>query len=83
MLQSCLKQVAKIMGMKKSKLTSHSLRRGAVLWAQKNGVDESMIKVYGDWSSDAYKKYLQFPLKTRLEVGQKIIHKLEDLRNLV
>ena len=61
MLQKKLKQVIADLGLNKNKYSTHSLRRGAVVWAECNGVEHSMIKVYGDWSSDAFHRYLQFP----------------------
>ena len=82
MLQSRLKKTVKKLGLKKARYSSHSLRRGGVVWAQRNGVKESLIKLYGDWSSDAYKKYLQFPHEMRVVVGHKMTHRLQNFKNL-
>ena len=38
----------------------HSFRRGAASWAFRCGVPGELIQLYGDWSSDAYKVYLEF-----------------------
>jgi integrase len=38
----------------------HSFRRGAASWAFEIGVPGELIQLYGDWSSDAYKLYLEF-----------------------
>ena len=48
--------------------SSHSFRRGAATWAFKNGVPEHMIKLYGDWSSDAYRRYLDVDLSQKVKV---------------
>ena len=77
MLQRKLKEVINRIGLDKTKYSSHSMRRGAVLWAQKNSVPEPMIKLFGDWSSDCYKRYLQFPEETRVAVGRKMVQKLK------
>ena len=36
------------------------------------GVRESLIKVHGDWISDTYTRYLEFPTKVRALVPQKM-----------
>ena len=82
MLQSKLRQVAKILDIKKSKLTTHSMRRGGVAWAHRNGIPESLIKLYGDWSSDAFKQYLSFPLEMRVAVGARMARRLQNFKNL-
>ena len=56
----------------------HSFRRGAASWAFSCGVPEKIIQLYGDWSSDAYKLYLEFSLESKLalanQLRQAIIH---------
>ena len=49
--------------------SSHSLRRGGVAWAHRSGVPENLIQVHGGWKSDAYKRYLSFPLEIRAAVS--------------
>ena len=56
-------------GYEKTMFSSHSLRRGATLWAFKSGVPESLIQVQEDWTSDAYKRYLSFPIALRAVVN--------------
>ena len=56
-------------GYEKSLFSSHSLRRGATLWAYESGVPKSLIQVQGVWTSDAYKRYLSFPLQVRAVVN--------------
>ena len=56
----------------------HSFRRGAASWAFRCGVPGEIIQLYGDWSSDAYKLYLEFSLESKLtlanQLRQAIIH---------
>ena len=56
----------------------HSFRQGASSWAFRCGVPGEIIQLYGDWSSDAYKLYLEFSLESRLtlanQLRQAIIH---------
>ena len=44
----------------------HSFRRGAASWAFRWGVPGEIIQLYGDWSSDAYKLYLDLSLESKL-----------------
>ena len=44
----------------------HSFRRGAASWAFNQGVPGELIQLYGDWSSDAYKLYLEFSHDAKL-----------------
>ena len=41
----------------------HSFRRGAASWAFSYSLPGELIRLYGDWSSDSYKLYLEFSLK--------------------
>ena len=56
----------------------HSFRRGAASWAFRCGVPGEIIQLYGDWSSDAYRLYLEFSLESKLtlanQLRQAIIH---------
>ena len=42
----------------------------------RSGVPEELIQVHGDWVSDAYKNYLNFPLEIRAIVSFKIRQKI-------
>ena len=50
--------------------TGHSLRRGGASWAFKVGIPGELIQVCGDWSSDAYKKYLEFSMSNKVELAE-------------
>ena len=72
MLQNKLKAVLKKAGYDATAFSSHSIRRGAVLWAYRSGVPESLIKVQGDWLTDCYKRDMTFPLEVRAVVNLKM-----------
>ena len=48
--------------------SSHSFRRGGATWAFKSGVPDFLIKVQGDWASNAYREYLDVSMDQRLQV---------------
>ena len=50
-----------------NKYSSHSLRRGGATHAFKKGVPELTIKRLGAWASDAFKRYIDETLETRLQ----------------
>jgi len=44
----------------------HSFRRGASSWAFSIGIPGEIIQIYGDWTSDAYKRYLEFSFQSKV-----------------
>ena len=50
----------------------HSFRRGAASWAFSCGVPGELIQLYGDWSSDAYKLYLELSLESKLTLANQL-----------
>ena len=70
--QKKLKATLKKAGYNPKAFSSHSVRRGSVLWAYRSGVPELLIAVQGDWSSDCYKRYLSFPVEVRAIVNLKM-----------
>ncbi len=46
------------------------------MWAFHSKVPDKLIKVQGDWASDAYLKYLDFSLEQMLEVAHRLIQLL-------
>ena len=73
MFQDKLKWCIKEIGLK-PKHSSHSLRRGSVAWARRSGVPHHFIKLFGDWSSDAFVRYLEYPIEMRAAVSMKMAH---------
>ena len=74
--QTKLCKVLKKAGYRSQAFSSHSMRRGAVMWAYRSGVPESLIQIHGDWSSEAYKRYLEFPVEMRALVSLKMREKI-------
>ena len=70
--QKKFRALLKKAGYQEKAFSSHSIRRGSVLWAHCSGVPNSLIKVHGGWASDAYKRYLTFPIEVRAVVGLKM-----------
>ena len=57
------------LGLDPSKFSSHSFRHGGTTFAYRSGVPDQLIKVQGDWASDAYTRYLHHSLDSRLVVA--------------
>ena len=55
-----------------SSFRGHSFRRGAASWAFNHGVPGELIQLYGDWTSDAYKVYLEFSVESKLAFAQQL-----------
>lgn len=71
-------------GLQHKKFSLHSLRRGAATLAFAAHVPGELIKAHGDWSSDAYRKYLSISLEQRCEVAQALQTQIESGRpNLI
>lgn len=63
-LRLCLRKL----GLNPSSYSGHSFRRGGASFALQCGIPAEWIKLQGDWSSDAYQRYLDpsFDLRQRL-----------------
>ena len=59
-------------GTSPSQYSGHSFRRGGASFAFSCGIPSDLIKIQGDWSSDAYLRYLTSPLSSR----QKLVNSL-------
>ena len=70
--QSKFKKVLTKAGYRASAFSSHSMRRGGTIFAHHSGVPESLIQVHGDWLSNCFKRYLQFPIEIRAVVSLKM-----------
>ena len=67
-----LRSVLQKCGVDGSLYGSHSLRRGGASWALKCGVSGELVRILGDWKSDAYRAYLEVPLRDKLELVQQL-----------
>ena len=75
------KQLDKIGISNSSCCSSHSFRRGGTTFCFLSGVPTEMIKLLGNWKSDAYLSYLEFPLETCTAACQLIKFRLLALEN--
>ena len=50
----------------------HSFRRGAAVFAFELGLADSAVQLLGDWSSPAFKNYLEFAFLKKVSVAKKI-----------
>jgi len=53
-LKFCLREI----GVDHTQYSGHSFRRGGATFAHRLGVDPLLIKIMGDWSSDAFMSYI-------------------------
>ena len=65
-IKSCISSV----GLNPNNFSSHCFRRGGANLAFRANVPSELIKVQGDWASQAYLRYLDFSLDQRLLVSQ-------------
>ncbi len=75
---SKLKGVLGRIGVDSSSYGSHSFRRGGASFAFESGVPIELIKVMGDWKSDAVLLYLTVPLNLRIHATKMIAHNLQN-----
>ena len=59
-------------GLNPSFFSSHSFRHGGATFAFHSGVPEQLIKVQGDWASDAYTRYLHCSVDSLLTVAAQV-----------
>lgn len=69
---SVLRHLIHHLGLDPSKFSSHSFRHGGATFAFESGVPEQLIKIQGDWASDAYTRYLHSSNATRLAVAVQV-----------
>jgi hypothetical protein len=70
--QSWLKYLIEASGRNPAKFASHSFRRGGASFAFQAGVPVEIIKILGDWKSDAFYHYLQVPMLDKAKAAEKI-----------
>jgi hypothetical protein len=59
--------------------SSHSLRRGGATWAFQCGVSPDLIKLQGDWQSNAYLRYIHVSLARKFSTSQKMAQCISQL----
>ena len=59
-------------GLSLSDYSWHSFRRGAAVFAFELGLADTAVQLLGDWSSPAFKNYLEFAFLKKVSVARKI-----------
>ena len=59
-------------GLSPSDYSWHSFRRGAAVFAFELGLDDTAVQLLGDWSSMAFKRYLEFAFLRKVSVAESI-----------
>ena len=68
MLEKSLSDV----GLSPSDYSWHSFRRGAAVFAFELGLADSAVQLLGDWSSSAFKNYLEFAFLRKVSVAESV-----------
>ena len=68
-----LKQLLSICGINPELYSGHSFRRGGASFLYKLGADPILIKLSGDWLSDAYLRYVSVDLDHRMFAQQMMV----------
>ena len=50
----------------------HSFRRGSAVFAFELGLADSAVQLLGDWTSPAFKRYLEFAFLRKIDIAKKI-----------
>ena len=53
----------------------HSFRRGSAVFAFELGIADSAVQLLGDWSSMAFKQYLEFAYARKVSIARQIAKK--------
>lgn len=77
--QTILRQLITEIGLDACSYSTHSFRRGGASWAFAAEVPTELIQLYGDWKSDAYKRYLKFSLDDKISVAEKMTAHISDV----
>ena len=74
MLNLCIQRV----GLSGSDYSWHSFRRGAAVFAFELGLADSAVQLFGDWSSAAFKNYLEFAFIRKAAIAKKIARSFDS-----
>ena len=78
-LNNSIKHLASLVSLNPQDFSGHSLRRGGATVAFQCGIPSELIKVQGDWRSDAYMLYLTLPLVDRLVLSHVVSQHIQLL----
>ena len=68
LLDMCVDSV----GLSPADYSWHSFRRGAAMFAFEMGLADTAVQLFGDWSSAAFKNYLEFAFDAKATVSESI-----------
>ena len=68
-----------LIGKQASAFSLHSLRRGGTIFAYESNMEAEMICTLGDWSSDAYKRYIDLSMDKRYEFMKEFVDALNKM----
>ena len=71
-LTRLLDQCVFVAGLSTVDYSWHSFRRGAAVFAFELGLADSAVQLLGDWSSSAFKRYLEFAFLKKVSVAESI-----------
>ena len=54
--------------------SGHSFRKGGATWAFASGIPSDVIKLMGDWRSEAYQRYLQPTVTMKFQLAKQFIN---------
>ena len=74
--QSTLRSKLELLGFNANEFSSHSFRQRVTTFAFLCGIPTEMIKLLGNWKSDAFMVYLEFPIETRTAACELIKQRL-------
>ena len=80
LMQAMIKRGVSRLGLDPKMFSSHSLRRAGASWAFQAGVPGELIQSHGDWTSQAYLRYLELPLGEIMQVAKKMSGRVARLR---
>ena len=69
----------KIIQIDETQYSLHSLRRGGATFAYRSNLEAKMIQKLGDWSSEAYKRYIDVSMDQRFASMAKFVEALDRL----
>ena len=73
-----LRSIIKKTGHNSMHYATHSFRRGGASFAFRSGVSPYLVKLMGDWQSDAYRRYIHVPLDYRKIAAHEIASAVQD-----
>ncbi|KAK3280563.1 hypothetical protein CYMTET_11608 [Cymbomonas tetramitiformis] len=74
-----VKKLIRKIGLDPSQYSGHSFRRGGATMAFNLGVDHLLIKLQGDWVSNAYQRYEQLTEARRLELPKRLAARMKQV----